>query len=336
MSELKKWAKEHMRGLENITIPSFTPDFSALDEEGIRHDVRQAIQHGFFSTICAAEVGLTFDEAKRFVEIVADEAKGKILVSTTLMFNSLEQNIEFARHAQKAGCHCALLGYPPTFFPKGDEEIYSVVKEICDAAPNLGIVLYAYHNPNFQRVHPTGFPLQLLEKLADIPNVVAMKIGSGDPLFIYECFERCGNKILVNHPHPGLAPILVSKYGEQWAGGILYEMFQSPDKPYAVDYFNLLLQGHPDEAMKLYRRMKPGMAILEQVTMMGTYHWSLFKFIQWCVGGNGGLTRKPVYKMFLSLMMGIKQAFTAMGITPPENEEEFFVGRANYAKMKRN
>ena len=34
-SELKQWAKEHMKGLETATIPSFTPDLSELDEEGM-------------------------------------------------------------------------------------------------------------------------------------------------------------------------------------------------------------------------------------------------------------------------------------------------------------
>ena len=43
-----------MKGLENIIIPSFTPDLSELDEEGIRWDVRQSIKHGFFSTLLGA------------------------------------------------------------------------------------------------------------------------------------------------------------------------------------------------------------------------------------------------------------------------------------------
>ncbi len=80
-SELKEWAKEHFRGLENCTMPSFTPDMKELDEDGIRLDVQQAIKHGFFSTLCAPEAGLTFEEAKRFLEIVAEESGDKLNVS---------------------------------------------------------------------------------------------------------------------------------------------------------------------------------------------------------------------------------------------------------------
>ena len=125
-SEMKKWAKQHLRGIENCTFPSFTPDLQELDEEGIRHDIRQAIKHGFVSTLLTLEAGVTFEEAKRFVTIATDEAKDKIGVGVTLIFNSIEQNIAMAQHAAKAGAHTALLGYPFTFYPQTPEEIYEV------------------------------------------------------------------------------------------------------------------------------------------------------------------------------------------------------------------
>ena len=50
-TELKAWAKENVKGLENCIIPSFTPDLTELDEEAIRWDVQQSIKHGFFSTL---------------------------------------------------------------------------------------------------------------------------------------------------------------------------------------------------------------------------------------------------------------------------------------------
>jgi len=46
----KAWAREHFRGLENFLLPSVTPDFRQLDEDGIRNDVRQAIRQGFVAT----------------------------------------------------------------------------------------------------------------------------------------------------------------------------------------------------------------------------------------------------------------------------------------------
>jgi len=38
---IKKWAKEHYKGLENCLIPTFTRDFTDIDEAGIRLDLSQ-------------------------------------------------------------------------------------------------------------------------------------------------------------------------------------------------------------------------------------------------------------------------------------------------------
>jgi 4-hydroxy-tetrahydrodipicolinate synthase len=146
--EMKKWAKAELRGVENALVPSFTPDLKKLDEAGIRLDVQQSIKHGFFSTMCAAEVGLTLEEAKQFLTIVVDEAKDKIHVSTALLMNTKEENIELAVHAGKVGCKTALMGYPFNWRPESSDEIVRYTQELCDAA-DIGIVLYPSPSFNF-------------------------------------------------------------------------------------------------------------------------------------------------------------------------------------------
>lgn len=334
--ELKTWAWEHLKGVENLIIPSFLPDLKELDEEGIRWDVRQSIEHGFFSTMCAAELGLSLEEAMRFIEIVADEGKGKILVSTTLFFDSFEENILLAEHAKRVGCHCGLLGFPANFYPTTVGDIYKITRKMCFST-ELGIILYPTHKTTFETFHPSGFPLDLLEKMCEIENVVAMKIGSADSLFITECFERCGDKVPVNCTMPDLANIMVRKYNQQWIGASVYEMFQSPDKPYFVQYFRQLSAGNFSEAAETYWKMKPLLSLFEQHIMaiiMGAYPWDMFKYYQWCVGGNGGFTRKPHLKIFTYQTMAAKMAYFMAGITPREQEEEFYIGRVNYAKMQ--
>ena len=90
-AEAKEWAKKNMKGLEAVIFPSFTPDLQDLDEEGIRYDVQHLADNGFTSALCASEVcGMTFDERIRFVEIVCDEAKGKIHTSITALHDTVE------------------------------------------------------------------------------------------------------------------------------------------------------------------------------------------------------------------------------------------------------
>jgi hypothetical protein len=64
-SEAKQWAREHYHGLCGTTSPSFTPDLTELDEEGIRHDVRNNIAKGVFSVFCQVEIcALIFQHQK--------------------------------------------------------------------------------------------------------------------------------------------------------------------------------------------------------------------------------------------------------------------------------
>jgi hypothetical protein len=124
----------------------------------------------------------------------------------------------------------------------------------------------------------------------------------------------------------------------QWMGAGCYEVFQSPEKPYLVEYFNLLLKGKADAAMEIYWKIAPMRNIFEQqfnqTVMSGTYNWHQQKFYQWCTGGNGGVTRQPAMKLHQWEADPIKMGYFLIDITPPENDEEFYIGKMNYARIK--
>ena len=61
-------------GAVNCTIPSFTSDLKAINENAIRHDTRLAIEHGFTGTLGVSEVAITLPEYLDFLRIVKDEA----------------------------------------------------------------------------------------------------------------------------------------------------------------------------------------------------------------------------------------------------------------------
>lgn len=336
MSDKKAWGREHLRGIENCLFPSFDPSLEHLDEEGIRLDLRQSIAHGFTSTLVCSETGLSLAEAKRFLEVAVDEAGSDHGVAVTLLRDTHEQNIELAQHAQAVGASTALLGFPFTFYPQAAEEVYVATRDICDAAPELGLVLYATHKFNFGRFHPSGWPLDVLERSAQIPNVVGLKIGLLEPGFIEEAFARVGDSLVIQFPWERWWPLAVRNFGLQFAGAGAYELFQSPEKPYLVDYFNLLLDGRYDEAKELYWRLTPVRHVFEKqfmpTQMIGTYHWPQQKYYQYLVGGNGGYTRQPVMKMVQYEMDECRGALRAIGIEPSGSDEEFFVGRSNAAK----
>lgn len=333
-SELKRWAKEHMRGAENTLLPSFTPDLSTLDEDGIRLDVRQAIAHGFFSMMVATETGLSLEESKRMLEIAVDEAGDDIVVTTSVILNSFDENMALVEHAEKVGVRGILLGYPPTFHPSDAEEVYTVTKRFADAT-KMYVTLYPSPHFPFNRFHPSGFPMEVMDRLADIDNIVAVK--AGELGLFADAHRLVGDRLLVGCPVERYVPLLTKGFGMQWMGAGCYEVLQSPDKPYLTEYFDLLLQGKEAAAMELYWKIAPMRNIFEEqfnkIVMTGTYNWHQQKFYQWCVGGNGGLTRQPAMKLHSWEADVIRMGFYAIDIVPRDNDDEFVMGRRNWEKL---
>jgi 4-hydroxy-tetrahydrodipicolinate synthase len=334
-SEAKQWAKKHYKGLDGVVSPSFSPDLTELDEEGIRHDVRHNISKGMFSFLCQTEVcAMTFEERKRFVEIACDEAKGKVLVSMFTGIDTIERDIELLKHFEKVGGTHTLFGWPGMFYAKSEEDIYRATKKVCDAT-NLAIDFWPKPKFDFGRFHPSSFNPQLVERITEIPNVVAVKSYLSDGIGKWtEIQHRVGDKILLQAAEVEEWPITVAKYKQQWAGPADYVVFdQTSDNPRIVRLFNLFAKGEFLKAMDLYWELAP-IIIGARSVMFQSYPLGV-KYMQWLTGGNGGIYRQPSMGLFQRQKDAIRAGLKAAGITPREPEEEFYVGRINYAKGAR-
>ncbi len=339
-SEAKSWARQNFKGLEVVIFPSFTPDLQELDEEGIRWDVNHIIANGFISAMCAVEsCGLTFEERKRFVEIVCQEAKGRIHTSLTVLQDTVEEDIEMLKHAEKAGCTFATVGHPIQYYPRSVEDIYGEYKYVCEST-NLGIVFYP-GRLHVHKMHPSYFPPEALDRIADIPNVVGMKVGGGSNLAIsVMAFRLVGDRILVNDPMPDRWFVTVPVYGQQWSGAGPFYTMQTPENPRMVNLFNLLIKGEVDKALDMYWEGQKGRPGGGGGNMDSYFHSGIVtalsdKYAHWLVGGNGGSVRQPTGRLYDYQKEGMRAAVRAMGVTPREPEEEFYVGRVNYAKGAR-
>jgi 4-hydroxy-tetrahydrodipicolinate synthase len=341
-AERKDWARQHFRGAENSLLPSMTPDLAGLDEEGVRHDVRQSIKHGFFSMFCAA-VGLTADERRRFLEIATDEAAGRILVSSGAGGGaSLEASIASMQQAEQAGLSHVMYSLP--FGPQftSEEDILDYARKVIDST-DLGIVLYAQSGDRFTSYHPGNVPLNIYERLAELPNVVGVKLTQVlDPVMSYECCERLGDKLLLGPVNLELLPFMARICPVQFTAMWQVEACQSPEQPYVVEYLRLLSEQRIDDAMKVYWRMQPLVRLFweeqAEVLRFGGHPWSHLKYHTWAVGGNGGLLRQGdnAHSQFAPLTPQDRQriidTYAACGIAASDNDEEFVVGRINYAR----
>lgn len=334
----KEWAKEHFRGFENILMASFSPDLKKLDEAGIRLDVRKSIEHGFFSTLCASP-GLSVAEAKRFVEIAVDEANGKITIGLAPSMATEVEMLDLLVHAEKVGCQHILLDLPR----KGSaEDLIAYGRKVAQAT-NMGVYLWMAGVHDFVRFHPNAIPYEVLDALASEPNMIALKVGSMDPAVIFELLRLYNDRLLIGALSPAIMPLAIKAYGQQWSGAWTVEAIQSPEKPYATEFFNLMMQGNYDPGMKLYwEHVGPGfgqmMKVLGRYAAQGGHPWETFKYYQFATGGNGGRYRvDPEYPSLPQVspedMAGIKTSYKMIGVpTTQISDAAFAVGRVNYDK----
>lgn len=339
-TEKKQWAHEHLKGMENVVMPSFSPDFKDLDEEGIRHDVRQSIKHGFCSSTVSA-IGANAAQRTRLMEIVRDESGNKIL-SSIIVGGSVESAIRSLAEAEKLGFTHAMVMFPGNLQPQSEDEVYADFRKVIDST-SLAILLYGSDVPALRRFHPSGIPVGVFDRLADVPNVVGMKLTQ--PMNVAtadELCERLSDRLILGPVNLDLAPALAKHYPNiQWSGEWIVEAVQSPEEPYAVEFMHLAGSRRMDAAMKVYWRMQPLVEAIYELQapllLHGSHPWAHMKFYQWCTGGNGGLLPlKP--SQYLPVLGAaarelIRNNYRKTGITPVDRpEEEFMVGRMNYAR----
>ncbi len=117
-SEVKDRVRNTWKGACNVTLPSFTGSFDALNAKAIEHDIRHGAKMGYWGTLVASECGTTFKEYLQFMEIAAGAAPKGFALVTHLSFDTVDQMIEAAKTAEMLGFEGALVSYPPTFRPK--------------------------------------------------------------------------------------------------------------------------------------------------------------------------------------------------------------------------
>lgn len=161
-------------------MPALTTPFSAdgrLDEDALGRNMERLLaagSTGFLVGGCTGEFwAMSMAERKRLFEIAAGilSGRGTLLVGTGAPTTS--EVIELVHHAEKVGCDGAVI-LPPYFVKASDDEIYAHYSDI-SAAVTLPIMLYNIPGNAVNALTP-----QLVERLARLERVVAIKESSGD------------------------------------------------------------------------------------------------------------------------------------------------------------
>lgn len=327
--EVKDRAREHWQGACNVTLPSFTADFSGLNQRGIAHDVQLAAQHGFWGTLVASESGTTTDEYISFMRIAAEAAPAGFALMTHLSFSTVEESVRVAKAAEELGYEAALLSYPPSFVPGSANDIVEHTRYVAERT-DLALVLFAVMTWGFKSLHASGFPPAAIKEMAQLETAAALKYeagGAASMTALADIHRRVGDLVLIENPMEQYGPVQIDRFGTQWIGTSGYEAFGDR----VPRWFDLLRHGKWDEGMEVfwsYHAAREAKGAFH-ATFAGAnlIHRPGWKYLGWLQGYNGGLLRMPQMRLVPGQMKALRAGLAASGYPLLEDDGDFYAGR---------
>ncbi len=165
-----------LTGAYTLLITPFNNDLS-LDEEGLRKLVRIQIEagiHGIAPLGVTGEHSLLSDrEVIRVLEIIIDEAKGKVKIAPDTCTSSLDKTLERVKVYCDMGADYIAVFVPFLVLPKEDG-IIAFYERVADESK---VPIIMHNAPG--RVGVNLSP-EAIAKLADHPNIISIKDGNCD------------------------------------------------------------------------------------------------------------------------------------------------------------
>jgi len=180
-------------GVGTALVTPFTSS-GAVDEAAVRRLARRQIEAGVHFLVPCGTTGeaptLTPEERRRVVEVVAEEARGRVPVLAGAGGYDTREVVESARAMHQAGAD-GLLSVTPYYNKPTPDGLVRHYQAIAEATP-LPIVVYNVPGRTGCNVEPST-----LARLAAIPRVAGVKEASGNMTQICEVVRAARDGFLV-------------------------------------------------------------------------------------------------------------------------------------------
>jgi 4-hydroxy-tetrahydrodipicolinate synthase len=310
-TDAKDFARANMRGIWAAALTPFLPD-GAIDEQGFRRNLRHWIgELGIDGVFVAGKQGeffsLSVPERKRLFEIAAEECAGKAGTVMSCSDQNLDVVIELARHAEAVGADSIVVHAPVLHFVHRQDAILEAYYQHVAAATELGIALWSHPDSGYL-MSP-----QLCARLADIPNVVAIKYSVPRPMYV-ELTRLAGNSLIVS-----------TASEDEWFDNIVelgWRLYLCSSPPYLLqtatdrrmrDYTDLAFAGRIAEARAIRDTLEPVRKALKS-TRPPDKPQSHQKYWQDLLGQTGGSVRRPMLDLTDAEKDATRAAFLACGL----------------------
>ena len=217
---------------------------------------------------------LTDEERRRVIQVAVEAVGGRGIVVAGAHGVGSHQARKWAELAREDGADAVLL-LPPILYRANEREVISHFEEVAKA----GLPIMAYNNPYDTKVDLVP---SLVAKLAQIPEVVAIKEFSGDVRRVYAIKALCDIDIIAGADDVLFELMVNGAVG--WFAG-----YPNAFPRQAVELYDLLIEGRWQEARNLYEQL------------VAVFRWdSRTEFVQAiklsmdiCGKSYGGPTRPP-------------------------------------------
>jgi 4-hydroxy-tetrahydrodipicolinate synthase len=258
-----------LRGVFPALVTPFIRKTEEIDEDAYRRLIRHVLLNvdGLVTSGTTGEFSyLTREEKRRLVEIGVEEAGGRpVIAGCGASFT--QEALTLTRDAKEVGASAALI-VTPYFLHPSDKGVYQHFYDIATGV-DLPVILY-----NIPQVVDRYLPRNVVEDLADLPNVVALKDSSGDLTYTMELLEYAGDRIdiFVGHDEVALPALAAGVSGFILASAQVYpEVWQ--------EIIRLVSAGRLGEARarqrgvqklsRIFCRYGGGVAVKAALKMMG-------------------------------------------------------------------
>jgi 4-hydroxy-tetrahydrodipicolinate synthase len=236
----------NLKGCGTALVTPFKKDLS-IDEHALRRFVEFQIAGGIDFLVPCGTTGesatLSDDEQRRVIEIVLEEAGGRVPVIAGAGGNNTAHVIKLARECERIGVD-GLLSVSPYYNKPMQEGLYQHFKAIAEAT-SLPIIVYNVPPRTNVNILP-----DTIARLADIPNIIGVKEASGDISQIAEIITRVPASFKVFSGDDSMTLPLIS------LGGVGLISVAANEAPAELTVFvRACLENNREEAQRLNREL---------------------------------------------------------------------------------
>ncbi len=183
---------------------------------------------------------LTDEERRTVIQVAVQAVDGRGIVIAGAHGTGWHSAKKWAEYAKEDGADGLLL-LPPTVYSSNEDEIYTHFVEVAA----VGLPIMAYNNPFSTKVDLSP---ELIARLAEIPEVVAIKEFSGDIRRILAIRELCDIDVICGTDDLLFESLVDGAVG--WFAG-----YPNAFPKEAVEIYDLVRAGNIQEALTLYEQL---------------------------------------------------------------------------------